>query len=345
MCVVCVHAPYTTWGHFKELPRCQIQNIQTENGNSQLLLFSCSLWPRELQPTMLLCSWDFPGKDAGAGCRFLHQGIFLTRELNPRLLHWQADSLPLSHQGGPRQPGFALILCFDIWSAFFWNINLFLSQSSPVRFHGWRFVFKELRKFIQGHTGTSDQNQNGHPASSDFCPSDFPIASHSLSVVASKDVHVLIPWLSDGYFVWQKGLRRLKKALGCRASPGLYVWAHWNPKSRHEGCAESEEEGWWGRQVWGAEWEVGAGLGGQRENGAEKQKEVRPLAWKWSEGPELRVASSLQNLKGRKMLLTGVSEGTQLCRHLASARSEPFWTFDLQNCKIIHLCCFTPLSL
>ena len=230
------------------------------------------------------CSWGFPGKDAGAGCHFLHQGIFLTRELNPHLLYWQADSLPLSHQGGPRQPGFALILCFDIWSAFFWNINLFMSQSSPVRFHGWRFVFKEFRKFIQGHTGTSDQNQNGHPASSDFCPGDFPIASHSLCVVASEDVHVLIPWLSDGYFVWQKGLRRLKKALGCRASPGLYVWAQWNPKSHREGCAESEEEGWWGRQVWGAEWEVGAALGGQRENGAEKQKEVRPLAWKWSEG-------------------------------------------------------------
>ena len=26
-------------------------------------------------------------------------GIFLDQGLNPRLLHWQVDSLPLSHQG------------------------------------------------------------------------------------------------------------------------------------------------------------------------------------------------------------------------------------------------------
>ena len=33
------------------------------------------------------------------GCHFLLQGIFLTHVLNPRLQHWQAFSLPLSHQG------------------------------------------------------------------------------------------------------------------------------------------------------------------------------------------------------------------------------------------------------
>ena len=51
--------------------------------------------PRLLCP----CLWDFPGKNTGVGCHFLLQGIFLTQELNPRLLFWQADSLPLSHQG------------------------------------------------------------------------------------------------------------------------------------------------------------------------------------------------------------------------------------------------------
>ena len=35
------------------------------------------------------------------GYHFLLQGIFLTHGLNPCLLHWQADSLPLSHQGSP----------------------------------------------------------------------------------------------------------------------------------------------------------------------------------------------------------------------------------------------------
>ena len=35
------------------------------------------------------------------GCHFLLQGIFLTQGSNPHLLHWQAGSLPLSHQGSP----------------------------------------------------------------------------------------------------------------------------------------------------------------------------------------------------------------------------------------------------
>ena len=48
---------------------------------------------------MLLCPWDFPGKNTGAGCHLLLQGIFPTQGSNPGLLHWQADSLPLSHLG------------------------------------------------------------------------------------------------------------------------------------------------------------------------------------------------------------------------------------------------------
>ena len=33
------------------------------------------------------------------GCHFLLQGVFLTKGLNLSVLHWQSDSLPLSHQG------------------------------------------------------------------------------------------------------------------------------------------------------------------------------------------------------------------------------------------------------
>ena len=29
------------------------------------------LWPLGLEPTRLLCPWDFPGKNTGVGCRFL----------------------------------------------------------------------------------------------------------------------------------------------------------------------------------------------------------------------------------------------------------------------------------
>ena len=71
-----------------------------------LLLFSCSvmsnsLWPHRLKPARLLCLWDFPGENTGVGCYFLLQGIFLTQGSNLHFLHWEADSLPLSHQGSP----------------------------------------------------------------------------------------------------------------------------------------------------------------------------------------------------------------------------------------------------
>ena len=49
------------------------------------------LGPHGLQPSRLL-PWNFPGKNTGAGCHFLLQGIFLTQGSNPHrlcLLHWQ----------------------------------------------------------------------------------------------------------------------------------------------------------------------------------------------------------------------------------------------------------------
>ena len=52
-------------------------------------VMSNSLWPHEL-PASLLSPWNFPGKNTGADCHFLFQGIFLTRGLNLHLLHWQA---------------------------------------------------------------------------------------------------------------------------------------------------------------------------------------------------------------------------------------------------------------
>ena len=43
--------------------------------------------PRGLWPAGLLCPWDPPGKNPGAGCHFLLQGIFLTQGSNPGFLH------------------------------------------------------------------------------------------------------------------------------------------------------------------------------------------------------------------------------------------------------------------
>ena len=64
---------------------------------------SDSVTPWTVESTRLLCLWDSPGQNTGVGCHSLLQGIFLTQELNLRLLYWQADSLLLSHLGNPRK--------------------------------------------------------------------------------------------------------------------------------------------------------------------------------------------------------------------------------------------------
>ena len=64
---------------------------------------SDSLWPHGLQPTRLLCPWDFPGKGTGVGCHFLLQGIFPTQESNPGLLHCRQILYRLSYKGRPPQ--------------------------------------------------------------------------------------------------------------------------------------------------------------------------------------------------------------------------------------------------
>ena len=51
---------------------------------------------------------DCTGKNTGVGCHFLLQGIFPTQGSNLcllGLLHWQADSLPLSHLGSHYKVG------------------------------------------------------------------------------------------------------------------------------------------------------------------------------------------------------------------------------------------------
>ena len=60
--------------------------------------------PMDCSPQALIHPWDFPGKNTGVGCQSLLQGIFPTQGLNLQLLHCQAGSLPLSHQGSPHQP-------------------------------------------------------------------------------------------------------------------------------------------------------------------------------------------------------------------------------------------------
>ena len=57
---------------------------------------SATPWTVAARP---LCPWDSAGRSSGVGCHAFLQGTFLTQGLNPRLLNWQADSLPLYRLG------------------------------------------------------------------------------------------------------------------------------------------------------------------------------------------------------------------------------------------------------
>ena len=61
------------------------------------LVVSDSLWPHGLQPTRLLCPWDFPGNSTGVDCHFLLQGIFPTQGSNLGLLHHRQTLYRLNH--------------------------------------------------------------------------------------------------------------------------------------------------------------------------------------------------------------------------------------------------------
>ena len=61
------------------------------------LYVSNSLRPHRMQPTRLLCPWDFPGKNTRAGSHFLLQGIFPTQGSNLGFLHCRRAAV--SHQG------------------------------------------------------------------------------------------------------------------------------------------------------------------------------------------------------------------------------------------------------
>ena len=72
----------------------------TNGGGSGGLVAKSYLTLFDPMSSRLLCPQDSPSKNTGVGCHFLLQGIFPTQGWNLqllRLLHWQADYLPLCH--------------------------------------------------------------------------------------------------------------------------------------------------------------------------------------------------------------------------------------------------------
>ena len=76
-------------------------HLQCYDDNSYICCCCCLIAQSRhgLQPARFLCPRDFPGKNTEVGCHFLLHGIIPTQGSNLSLLHWQADSPPLSHQG------------------------------------------------------------------------------------------------------------------------------------------------------------------------------------------------------------------------------------------------------
>ena len=107
--------------------------------NVSVCMFSCTVMSDSvqsygLQPARVLCPWDFPGENTVVGCLFPLQEIFPNQGSNPgrpRLLHWQADSLPLSHlslqNGIPEQ--YSVMFNFT-WTSF---LKCFLQAYSSTR--------------------------------------------------------------------------------------------------------------------------------------------------------------------------------------------------------------------
>ena len=70
-----------------------------------VLFMTVIVYPWTVAPRFLSL-WDFSGRNTAVGCHFLHQGIILSHGLNlhpQHPLHWQENSLPLSHLGSPHE--------------------------------------------------------------------------------------------------------------------------------------------------------------------------------------------------------------------------------------------------
>ena len=111
------------------------------------------LHPHALQPARLLCPWNFPDKNPGVDCQFFLQGIFQTQGWNScllHLLHWQKDSLPLSHEIGERLIGIEWKITWYIFSGVLWWLYKWILFSNDFNnYH--KYCRKHMMTFRQNH--------------------------------------------------------------------------------------------------------------------------------------------------------------------------------------------------
>ena len=115
------------------------RGIQRGIGVLSHTVVSDSVWPPSTVAPRLLSPWNVSGKDTGVGCHFLLQGIFPIQGLNLCFLHWQADSLPLSHQGSPR--GLWVLSKWEGWGLGGLGVPL-LGSRTQIRLWGKWFTWR-----------------------------------------------------------------------------------------------------------------------------------------------------------------------------------------------------------
>ena len=104
-----------------------MQCITIKKKSKNEVLSHC-LWAHGLQPTRLLCPWDFPGKNTGGGCNFLPQKNKSLMKKIPQIWLWNRPlpflplflGLPVHLDIFPRQ---------EIWQAkltSYWPWNYFI---------------------------------------------------------------------------------------------------------------------------------------------------------------------------------------------------------------------------
>ena len=109
---------------------------------------SSSLQPLGLWPTRLLCPCNSSGKNTGVGCHAPFQKFFPNHRSTPsflHLLHWQADSLPLSHMGSPSR-----VYMYPQTHQVVYIKYVQLSVCASYLIKQFNFFFQEVRPVLTG---------------------------------------------------------------------------------------------------------------------------------------------------------------------------------------------------
>ena len=105
-----------------------------------------SLGLHGLQPTRVLCPWDFSGKHIGVGYHFLLQGIFPTQGSNPGLLHCGQILYRLSHEGSPGKGSYTFVISCSCQVASVVSDSMRPHRRQPTRLpHPWDSPGKNTR--------------------------------------------------------------------------------------------------------------------------------------------------------------------------------------------------------